>query len=444
MGKRIYVICQVFYPDTTSTSQLFTELFAVLSERADAEITVLCSHPSGKLGKERSWPSKEVHRGVHIRRLGFKLDHKAGLISRALVYAGYLLGVFFKLMTVPRRDAVFMGVTNPPFVAWVLWFASLLRGIKYDYMIQDAYPEGLIALGMKRSSPIAKLWYFLNRLAYRRAERMIVLGRDMAEVIETNYGIPSGEVVYLPHWSAVEYDEPLPAEGRPLLAELDLADRFVVQYSGNMGIWHDIELFVRAAERLKDEDRVRLMLVGDGVRRAGAEALDRERNPGNIIWRDFVPLDEVRESLASCHAALICLRDGFFGIAVPCKVYGILASGRAIIAQVPAGTEIALTVEESECGVVVEPGDDEALARVIAELAGDPERVARYGANAFRAYREKYRQAQAVVAFSELWGLSERRSGGGLAGDAGSGSGSGSDSGSGSAVASDGLAAGRA
>jgi glycosyltransferase involved in cell wall biosynthesis len=86
-------------------------------------------------------------------------------------------------------------------------------------------------------------------------------------------------------------------------------------------------------------------------------------------------------------------------VAVPCKLYGILASGRAVVAQVPARSEVARVVEEERCGVVVPPADAGALAREIRRLAQAPEEVERMGERAFAAYREKYTLEAGVRAF---------------------------------------------
>jgi colanic acid biosynthesis glycosyl transferase WcaI len=86
-------------------------------------------------------------------------------------------------------------------------------------------------------------------------------------------------------------------------------------------------------------------------------------------------------------------------VAVPCKLYGILASGRAVIAQVPAGSEVALTVEEEQCGRIVLPGDAAALAASIVELEAAREETNRMGARAHAAYHAKYSLTSGAAAF---------------------------------------------
>ena len=356
--KKICFLCQVFYPDATSTSQLFTSMFAEMV-REGAEIEVLCSFPSG-LPSGAKLPRHEVHEGVKIHRVGLRIDHKKSVLHRTLAYLGYMVPLAFTLL-LRRRDGIVLGVTNPPFVAQILYVVSLVRRMPFQYMILDQYPESLIALGMKRRSIVARVWMWANRVAYRRAEKMIVLGRDMTEMLVDNYGIDRSCIVYIPHWSAVEAPDPLPVEESRMIDRLGLRDKFIFQYSGNMGLWHDIDIFVRAAKAVEDNPRIHFLFIGNGARLDTAKRLSEELGCTNITWHPFVPLAQVRESLSSCHIALISLRAGFEGVAVPSKLYGILMSGRGIIAQVPAGTEVALQVEEDNCGIAVLPKDLDGL-----------------------------------------------------------------------------------
>jgi glycosyltransferase involved in cell wall biosynthesis len=208
---------------------------------------------------------------------------------------------------------------------------------------------------------------------------------------------------YIPPWSSTAIQEPLAFADNPLAEELHLRDKFVVQYSGNMGLWHDMDSIVQAAAKLADQPHIHFVFIGGGMRRKQAQELAARLELNNITWLDFFPKERLAESLTCCHAALVSLRCGLEGVAVPSKLYGILASGRAVIAQVPAASEIALVVEEERCGLVVEPGDVDALAAAIQTLACDKAATEAMGSRAFAAYQQKYTLQQAVDHFRQLW-----------------------------------------
>jgi glycosyltransferase involved in cell wall biosynthesis len=163
-------------------------------------------------------------------------------------------------------------------------------------------------------------------------------------------------------------------------------------------------MLVRAAELLRDEPHIHFLFIGKGMRRTGAEALTHSLKLTNITWRNFLPREQLPESLVNCDAALISFRSGLEGTAVPSKLYGILASGRPVIAQVPAASEVAYTVDEERCGVVVPPGDAAALASAIKVLAADPDATRAMGERARAAYDAKYSIEHAANAYAAMWG----------------------------------------
>ena len=56
------------------------------------------------------------------------MNTKRGLLFRGIAYVGFLIHVFFRLLCVPKTVKV-IAVTNPPFLAWVLWLSSRIRGL---------------------------------------------------------------------------------------------------------------------------------------------------------------------------------------------------------------------------------------------------------------------------------------------------------------------------
>jgi colanic acid biosynthesis glycosyl transferase WcaI len=109
------------------------------------------------------------------------------------------------------------------------------------------------------------------------------------------------------------------------------------------------------------------------------------------------------DSLACSSVAVISQREQLVGIAVPCKLYGILASGRAVIAAVPERSEVAIVVLEEDCGVVVPPSDPGAVAAAIQTLATSPSTVTAMADRAFSAYRHKYSLAATCQRFWSHW-----------------------------------------
>ncbi|MDQ2744839.1 MAG: glycosyltransferase family 4 protein [Chloroflexota bacterium] len=403
-SKRVLFFLYVFYPDTASSSLLFADLLRTIA-RDGVPVTVFCGFPSKASEVSlQTLPRREIVDGMEIVRCGFRIDAKRGLLARALGYSSYLGGAALALLIRGGRNATVIGTSEPPFLPIVLWAVSLLRHLRYQVVILDVYPDGLVALGkLSASSIVTHFWQVLNRLSYRRAERLIAIGRDIAVRLQREYGVDPQQIAYVPHWGVAEVDTREWTAERPMLQRLGLTNKFVVQYSGNMGLWHDIETFVRVADLLRHDDRIHFLFIGKGMRREGAERLSRDLGLKNVTWLEFLPREQLGESLLSCDASLVSMRSGLEGVAVPCKLYGILAAGRPVIAQVPADTEVAFAVQEERCGIVVPPGDIPGLADAILHLANNPEGATAMGRRGQEAYRSKYSIRDAYRVLRGLW-----------------------------------------
>jgi colanic acid biosynthesis glycosyl transferase WcaI len=385
--KRLLFLCQTFHPDTTSSSQLFSDLLVRMAE-SGWEVTVLCGFPLTKTNEISS--KQETWRNIRIKRCGLNIAAKSGMAHRALSYTSFLAGAFIQLLRTPS-DTQWFGVTNPPFALHLLTFVGALRKHNFTFMLLDLHPEGMLKLGsFSNLNPLIRLWLKLNRWSYHRVGRLAVLGRDMIPLIEKEYGILASKIVYIPLWSPAYVNKPLGFSSSIFTNKWKLQEKFVVQYSGNMGLWHDMDSLVHAAKLLENSAQIQFIFVGSGIRQASAQALAEKLNVHNIRWYDFVSLEVLPESLAACHISLISQQSGLEGIAVPSKLYGILASGRAVVAQVPATSEVALAVTEHQCGLIAIPGNAEHLAQQIRKLADDPELVQTMGEQAFFAYKQFY------------------------------------------------------
>ncbi|NOZ40368.1 MAG: glycosyltransferase family 4 protein [Planctomycetes bacterium] len=396
-------LCQTYFPDIQSTSQLFGDLLERLAARGH-EISVICGYPIVVQDQASAQvPKRETREQVKIIRSGLRIQNKKNLFLRALLYLSYLAGGTIQLWK-HRKDDFIFGVTNPPFTPAWLWALHRIFGYKYRIMLLDIFPDGLVALDeMSERGLVTRLWQWVNRHALNRADQVLVLGRDMAELIKGKYGVPESKIGYIPHWSSFETTETTMAEQTTMWKTAQLEGKFVVQYSGNMGLWHDLESIVHAAHLLKESQNIHFLFIGDGRRKAKAYELAQQLACDNITWLPFQPKETLKDSLSCCHMAIISQRSTCKGVAVPCKIYGILAAGRPILALVPKGSEVALVVEEEQCGVTLEPDDAEGIAEAIREFADSPEQIVTMGQNSFAAFTGKYTLQSAVENFEEAW-----------------------------------------
>ena len=152
-------------------------------------------------------------------------------------------------------------------------------------------------------------------------------------------------------------------EKNKFIQEMGLKDKFVVQYSGNMGLWNEIKTLGRAVK--KNIENVEFVFVGGGSREKELFDEFSLEEQKNVLILPFQPNENFNNILSASHVHLVTLREGLEGMAVPCKIYGIMAAGRPVIAMVPEYSEIAFLVREEQCGIVINPTDLDGFIKAI-------------------------------------------------------------------------------
>jgi len=367
---RILLLNQTYAPDHAATAQHAHDLARHLVAHGHTVTAVASRSLYGERGA--ALPRRETIEGVQVERVGSSLFGKAGLLARLLDFGLFYLAATWRVLRLPRQDAM-VCFTTPPFIALVGLLARRVKGGRVVLWSMDLYPDAPVALGaMRAGHPLVRLAERLDRFCLRRVDAVVALGRCMRDRLLAK-GADPGRLEVIGVWSDDEEVDPGRAGENPYRAEWAIGDRLLVMYSGNFGLAHDVDTFLDAAERLAGEDRVRFAFVGGGKRKAEVERRVREAGPRHCILAPYQPRERLGELLAAADLHLVTMRPGSEGIVVPSKFYGIMAAGRPALLVGGGASEIALTIAEERCGAAVEVGDAAGLADAILRRVDDPE-----------------------------------------------------------------------
>ena len=279
-----------------------------------------------------------------------------------------------------------MGTTPPIFQAVSAWFVAWVRRKPFLLEVRDLLPEFGVSMGVLRNPVVIALSRWLEKFLYRRATHILVNSPAYREYMIAK-GVPERKVTYIPYGTDVDMFHPQ-VDGSLIRAEMGLQDKFVVLYAGALGQANDIDTILRAAQRLKSQDRIHFVLFGDGKERARLQAEAEQMQLSNVSFAGVRPKKDMPRVVASADVCLAILQDiPMFRTTYPNKVFDYMAAGRATVLVID-GVSRQL-IESSNGGVFVQPGDDELLAKTILELSKDPERVRQMGRSA-REYLVKH------------------------------------------------------
>jgi colanic acid biosynthesis glycosyl transferase WcaI len=357
---RLLIASQVFPPSHDAISQLLEDLVRGLAETG-CEVHALT--PAANYMTGEPLPRHEMRQGVRVWRVPIPRGDKGNLARRSLSYGAFLALSAPALRLIPKPDAVFY-LSTPPWLAWGARFA----GAPSALLAQDVYPEILKSSGHVKSRLAFAALKAFDRAVLSGVDRVVVLGERMREAMERK-GVPREKIALIENWAPAAGIGEGRREGNPLLARLGLEDKLVVQYSGNMGVVHDMAPIADAAEILRADAGVAFLLIGGGARRAEMERRKAEAGLDNMVLLPYQPREELGTSLAAADVSLVSLRPEMEGLIVPSKLYGALAAGRPVVNIGDPDGEVARVIRRAACGVTVRTGAE--LADAIAGLERD-------------------------------------------------------------------------
>lgn len=357
---RLLFINRSFHPDVEATGQLLTELCVDLAKHH--HVSVVAGRPNFvAIPHRQALDAKEGFHGVEVCRVGNIRFSKKSLVGRALgLFTFFLLALWAGLRC--RRPSVIIVETDPPFLGALGAFLKRWHRAPLVFYVQDLFPEVGLALGKFRPGLLTSFLRWATQIGLRRADRVVVLGDDMKTKVLAR-GIKESKIDIVSNWADTDLLKPLTEPNR-FRQSLGLADRFLVMYSGNLGLSQNLDPLLEAAGALRGE-AIAFLIVGEGAAKHRIESRARHSGLHNVRFLPYQPKEDLAEALSAADVHLIPLRRGLAGYIVPSKLYGILAVGVPYVAAVDGDSDVARITRRFECGLVIEPDSADELVKAL-------------------------------------------------------------------------------
>lgn len=219
-----------------------------------------------------------------------------------------------------RKHEVFF-ISLPP----MGYLLNLLVSNRFSMLIWDVYPDVFKITGLKESSFLYKVWAQLNKKSFKKAYKIFTIGEKMADLL-SNY-VPREKLTIQPIWSIFQTSEKASRDTNPFALEHNLKDKFVVQYSGNIGLTHKVEVLVEIAEKLRGNANIVFQIIGRGPRVPHLQKIVKEKDLPNCRFLPFQSDDMFPFSLASANLGVVILDELTSKGSVPSKSYNLMSYG---------------------------------------------------------------------------------------------------------------------
>ena len=296
-----------------------------------------------------------------------------GFTKRFLLFASFVFSSLSSLPIVRKVDVVW--ASNPNIIAVI---PSLMYKLVNDcpvvQNVDDLWPETLYDLGMNSKSLTAKLGEFAAKTTYRFASAITPISPAYVKVLTHKYNVKPSKVSVVP-------------------AGVDLAmfscksitrsrnGKFRVLYIGAFSPAYDFDQIFRAAKLLANSEGIEFVIQGGGELASALKSKIEETKLTNItVVEEIVSRQEVVKELHEADALILPLNGiGSIELGISSKLYEYQAAGKPIICC--SNGQPARYVSETKSGLVVKPGDYEAIAKAVITLRANSEFAGKLGEN---------------------------------------------------------------
>lgn len=371
-----------YYPPEVGAPQIRISETALRLVRRGHRVTVLTTYPNYPSGyvppeyHKRKIYCEQSH-GVEIIRVWSYISPNKGFLRRILSQLSFgFLSPFIGLRALTRPDILI--VESPPlFDAFAGRFLAWRYRCPFIFTVADLWPEAAVQMGVLRNRFLIKLTEWLESSTYRRAATIWTVTAGLYDIL-LKRGLPPEKLFLLTNGTDIDKFKPIDmTEAR---TQVDWADIFTILHLGTIGMAQGLHTLLDAAELLRDESDIRIVLVGEGATKAELEADAQRRGLTNITFLPSQPHDRIPLIVAAANACFASVRKlPLFENTVPTKTYESMACARPILLAVD-GVARKLLVEEAGAALYIEPEDAQALADAILYLRDHPEVAAQLGA----------------------------------------------------------------
>ena len=379
---KVLVLAQYFPPDIGGASTRASNVVkGLLSNGCDVTVVAAFPHyPHGKVPmKYKGKPIVSDQAGdAGVLRVWIPSLPHSSVVNRVVIHVCFIVSSLFALPFVGDFDVVW--AANPNLFCF---YSAVVYGfVKRKSIVRnvdDLWPEVFYELELVQSRLMRKMLDFLAWLSYAVPEAITPISAGYKRRIVDKYNVCAEKI----HVIEVGVDRVEPSNSYEVKK-----GRFVVMYSGVLGVGYDFETVLKAAGSLSEYDDIVFLIRGIGELASKLERLVKGLNLRNVVLdTNFLPKAKLSALLRSADVFLLPMSSAsFVDEGLPTKVFEYQAYGKPVVCC--SNGEPAKYIEALKSGLVIKPGDPKALAQAVFKLYNDRKLARDLGRNGWKYVSE--------------------------------------------------------
>lgn len=276
-----------------------------------------------------------------------------------------------------------------------IFFGSLVNKIKKkcqckSYLIlRDLFPQWAIDAKMiSEKSVITCYFRFFESLSYNAADNIGLMSKKNHQLFNLLHPqLKNTHVLF--NWASATPVVTQPKYGS-IRSRLNLIDKVIFFYGGNIGHAQDMKNLMKLAKGLKEFPKAHFLFIGQGDEVELIENLTKNWSLENVTILPSISQAEFKQVLSVVDVGLFSLAKNHTAHNFPGKILGYMVESLPILGSVNLGNDLHDIINNSEAGVVLLNGDDDKLLSSAKLLLEDDNKRLIYGENANKLLTEVF------------------------------------------------------
>ncbi|MDE9458268.1 glycosyltransferase family 4 protein [Xenorhabdus bovienii] len=381
----LVLICDDYLPDSTRVSaKMMHELALELSNQGHESIVI-----TPNTNNNSSSLATDIIDGIQVIRFPSGKIKDVSMITRAFNESLLSIRAWNSL----KNKLISKNIDGIIYYSPSIFFGKLVYNMKKTWncssylILRDSFPQWVIDEGLiKEKSIIAKYFRYFERKNYLAADYIGLMSQKNLEIFQKNHPhFHNAETLY--NWADFSPKKYAPCNIRE---RLNLSDKVIYFYGGNIGKAQDIENLLRLANKMKIFPDAHFLFIGQGDQVSLLKEYKKKFNLDNITYLPSISQEEFKKVLLSVDIGLFSLSKHHKIHNFPGKLLGYMVNNIPILGSVNNDNDLMKVVNESESGFVFVNGEDDKLFNSAVELLLNKKLRKKFGKNAFNLLKDKF------------------------------------------------------
>ena len=353
--KKIFLISEYILPTQNTTGYLFHKLHKNLKQQYGDNLQIIVKEdPIHKIEDAILVADVNLNKKKLIQRLFFELVISFKFLIKILQHIG-------------KGEVVFSG-TTPIFLLPVIYIAKKIKKFKWILLVHDVFPENLIAAKvLKQNNIFYKILKFFFDKFYAEADKRIVIGKDMKDLIDVKVSI--SDSIIIQNWIDHHDIEVQEKNKNKILETLGWQSEAPIFYFfGNIGRVQGIKNIIDALELIPVGQRPKVLFIGGGAYEDELKNQIAQLNDQNIQYIGRLDPSKKSDGLNAGDIAIVTLAEDMYGLGVPSKAYYSMAADKPLLAIMGVESEVSSMIQQHNLGWNVPAGEPQILAKLFSNI----------------------------------------------------------------------------